>query len=79
MLISLTATLGLLTKSQMTDIANLSRWAFLLTFAGVGLQTNIRELRKQGLRPLAVGAIGEVAIAGLTLVLILGASRAFAL
>ncbi|MBV9938086.1 MAG: putative sulfate exporter family transporter [Acidobacteriaceae bacterium] len=79
LLISLAATLGLFTKGQMTDIANLSRWAFLLTFAGVGLQTNIRELRKQGLKPLAVGAIGELAIAGLTLVLVLGASRAFAL
>ena len=79
LLISLAATFGLFTKGQMTDIANLSRWAFLLTFAGVGLQTNIRELRKQGLKPLAVGAIGEVAIAGLTLALVLGASRAFTL
>ncbi len=79
LLISLAATLGLFTKGQITDIANLSRWAFLLTFAGVGLQTNLRELRKQGFKPLVVGAIGEVAIAALTLVLVLGASRAFAL
>jgi uncharacterized membrane protein YadS len=79
LLISLAATLGIFTKAQMTDLANLSRWAFLLTFAGVGLQTNIRELRKQGLRPLAIGAIGEAAIAGLTLALVLGASRQFGL
>jgi uncharacterized membrane protein YadS len=45
----------------------------------VGLQTNIRELRKQGLKPLAVGAIGELVIAGLTLAMVLGASRAFTL
>src|SRR4051794_7614310 len=77
LLISLAATLGMFTKGQMADIANLSRWAFLLTFAGVGLQTNIRELRRQGLKPLAVGAIGEAVIAGLTLVMVLGASRAF--
>jgi uncharacterized membrane protein YadS len=43
----------------------------------VGLQTNIREMRKQGLRPLAVGAIGEFAIAGITLALIFAASRWF--
>ena len=72
--LSLAATLGAFSKPQLADIANFSRWAFLLTFAGVGLQTNIRELRNQGLRPLAVGAIGEFAIAGLTLALIVGAS-----
>jgi uncharacterized integral membrane protein (TIGR00698 family) len=75
LLISLLATLNFFTKQQMTDLANLSRWAFLLTFAGVGLQTNLGQLRKQGLKPLAVGAIGEFVLAGLTLVMILGASR----
>jgi uncharacterized integral membrane protein (TIGR00698 family) len=75
LLISLAATAGVFNKSQITDIANLSRWAFLLTFAGVGLQTNIRELRKQGFKPLVVGALGELAIAGLTLGLIVGASK----
>ncbi len=77
--ISLAATVGLFSKPQIADIANLSRWAFLLTFAGVGLQTNIAQLRRQGLRPLAVGAIGEFAIAGLTLGLITVASRFVAL
>jgi hypothetical protein len=77
LLISLLATIGVFTKPQIADLANLSRWAFLLTFAGVGLQTNVRQMRKQGLRPLAVGAIGEFAIAGLTLALIFAASRWF--
>jgi uncharacterized integral membrane protein (TIGR00698 family) len=77
LLISLLATLGAFTPGQMNDLANLSRWAFLLTFAGVGLRTDLRELRKQGLRPLVVGAAGEFAIAGITLAMVLGASRAF--
>jgi uncharacterized membrane protein YadS len=47
----------------------------LLTFAGVGLRTNIRELGKQGIRPFLVGAVGEIVIAGLTLGLVLGSSR----
>jgi len=77
LLISLLATVGFFTKGQNTSLANLSRWAFLLTFAGVGLRTNIREMRKQGLRPFAVGFIGEVAIALFTLGLVVGAARVF--
>src|SRR3954465_9089722 len=63
LVISSATTVGFFSKSQITDIANLSRWAFLLTFAGVGLRTNIRGMMKQGLRPFLVGAIGEFAIA----------------
>jgi uncharacterized integral membrane protein (TIGR00698 family) len=70
-LMSLVATLGVFSKPQMTDLANLSRWAFLLTFAGVGLRTNIREMSKQGFRPFIVGAVGEFALAALTLGLIM--------
>src|SRR5215469_13263319 len=75
LLISLLATLGFFTKPQLTSLANLSRWAFLLTFAGVGLRTSFRELGKQGWRPFAVGAIGEVFIAILTLGLVYGADH----
>ena len=75
LLISLLATLSFFTKPQLSSLANLSRWAFLLTFAGVGLRTNLRELGKQGWRPFAVGAIGEVFIALLTLGLVYGANR----
>lgn len=75
LLISVLATYQFFNKDQVTALANLSRWAFLLTFAGVGLRTNFREMRKQGLRPFAVGAIGEVAIAGFTLALVFGAQK----
>jgi hypothetical protein len=34
-------------------------------------------MRKQGLRPFAVGAIGEVVIAGFTLGLVYGAGKLF--
>jgi len=77
LLVSLLATVGFFTKDQNTALANLSRWAFLLTFAGVGLRTNFREMRKQGLRPFAVGFIGEIAIALFTLVLVIAAGRLF--
>lgn len=77
LLISLLATIGFFTKDQNTSLANLSRWAFLLTFAGVGLRTNFRQMRKQGLRPFVVGFVGEVVIAAFTLALVLVSARVF--
>ncbi|MGI4758414.1 MAG: putative sulfate exporter family transporter, partial [Janthinobacterium lividum] len=62
-------------KPQLLALGNLSRWAFLLTFAGVGLRTSFKDLAKQGARPFLVGAIGEIAIAVITLVLVIGADR----
>jgi uncharacterized integral membrane protein (TIGR00698 family) len=77
LLISVLATYAFFNKEQVGALANLSRWAFLLTFAGVGLRTNFRDMRKQGLRPFAVGAIGEVVIAVFTLGLVVGAEKLF--
>lgn len=75
LLISLLASLQVFDKPQTAALGNLSRWAFLLTFAGVGLRTNIRAMLKQGIRPFVVGAVGEAVIAMLTLGLVVGASR----
>src|SRR6202012_1169335 len=75
LLISLLASLSVFNKGQIDSIANLSRWAFLLTFAGVGLRINFKEMKKQGIRPFIVGALGEVVIAAITLGLVLGASK----
>jgi uncharacterized integral membrane protein (TIGR00698 family) len=77
LLISLLATIGFFSKPQLLAVGNLSRWAFLLTFAGVGLRISIRDLSKQGIRPLLVGTIGEIAIAAITLGLVYGADRLF--
>jgi uncharacterized integral membrane protein (TIGR00698 family) len=75
LLISLLATVGFFSKTQLVAVGNLSRWAFLLTFAGVGLRTNLRELSKQGARPFIVGAVGEIVIALITLGLVFGADH----
>jgi uncharacterized integral membrane protein (TIGR00698 family) len=75
LLISLLASLSVFNKDQIGSLANLSRWAFLLTFAGVGLRINFKEMKKQGIRPFIVGALGEVVIAAITLGLVLGASK----
>jgi uncharacterized integral membrane protein (TIGR00698 family) len=73
LVISLLVSVHVFSNEQVGALANLSRWAFLLTFAGVGLRTNFREMAKQGARPFIVGALGEILIAGLTLGLVVGA------
>ena len=77
LLISTLATAGAFSKPELLVLGNLSRWAFLLTFAGVGLRTSFKDLSKQGLRPFLVGAIGEVVIATLTLGLVYGADHLY--
>ena len=77
LLISGLATAGAFTKPELTTLGNLSRWAFLLTFAGVGLRTSFKDLSKQGIRPFLVGAIGEVVIAAITLGLVYGADHLY--
>ena|ERR1700723_1931479 len=62
-------------KPQIADLANLSHWAFLPTLAGVGLRTHLREMTKQGIRPFLVGAIGEFAIPGVTLAMVITLAR----
>src|ERR1700758_1874137 len=70
------ATAGWLSKGQSTNIANVSKWAFLLTFAGVGLNTTVRDLVRTGWRPLVVAIIGLVVVAAVSLGLVLFTSRA---
>ena len=58
LLISALATFGVFSKPQLATLGNLSRWAFLLTFAGVGLRSNLGDVLMQGAGPFVVGAIG---------------------
>jgi len=66
-------------RGQALVLGNLSRWAFLLTFAGVGLRTDLRGMFKNKFRPLVVGALGEVLIALLTLGLVVAANAVWRL
>ena len=75
--VSAIATAGWLSKGQSANIANVSKWAFLLTFAGVGLNSNIRELVRTGWRPLLVAVVGLVVVAAVSLGLVLLTSRVF--
>ncbi len=73
--VSAIATTGWLTKGQTANLANVSKWAFLLTFAGVGLNTDIRQIARTGWRPLVVAVIGLVVVASVSLGIVLLTSR----
>ncbi|MBB3751666.1 putative integral membrane protein (TIGR00698 family) [Mycolicibacterium sp. BK634] len=75
LVVSALATAHLLSKGQVANLGNVSKWAFLLTFAGVGLTTNFRELARTGWRPLVVAVIGLVVVAVVSLGLVLVTSR----
>ncbi len=73
--ISLLATSGFFSGAQLTSLSNLSKWAFLPAFAGVGLRTQLSDLVNQGWRPIVVGVLGEIFIAAVTLALVVLAYR----
>ena len=73
--VSAIATAGWLTKGQTANLGNVSKWAFLLTFAGVGLNTDIRQIVRTGWRPLVVAVIGLVVVASVSLGIVLLTSR----
>lgn len=50
-------------------------WFFTLGFVGLGLGTNLRDLKKAGGKPLLIGLIAGLAKVGLSLLVIIGASR----
>src|SRR5947209_1882849 len=75
--VSAIATAGWLTKGQTANLANVSKWAFLLTFAGVGLNTDIRQIARTGWRPLVVAVIGLIVVASVSLGIVLLTSRVF--
>ncbi len=77
--VSMLATLHFFAPQQVASLGNLSRWAFLLTFAGVGLKTDFREIKRQGLRPFVVGALAELSVTVVTLGLVLAAASLFKL
>jgi uncharacterized integral membrane protein (TIGR00698 family) len=73
--ISVLATAGFFTTPQLKSLGNLSQWAFLPAFAGVGLRTRLRDLVNQGWRPILVGVLGEIFIALVTLVMVFAVYR----
>jgi len=65
LLFSLLATGGLFSAANLAAFKNLSKWAFLLAFTGVGFRTRFSRM-KAGLKPFIVGLGVESAVALVT-------------
>ena len=73
--VSAIATAHGFSKGQTANLANVSKWGFLLTFAGVGLNTDLRQIARTGWRPLVVAVIGLTVVASVSLGIVLLTSR----
>lgn len=69
MLMSILATAGVFSSQEISALKNLSSWAFLLAFAGVGFRTRFSEM-KAGLKPFLVGLTVDGAVCILTFLLV---------
>jgi len=58
-------------SSLLSALKHFEKWAFLLTFAGVGLRTRFKDMGKAGWKPFIVGISTEAAVAGFTLLMVL--------
>lgn len=67
----LVASSGLVPASVTAASVPLTQGLLAMGLAAMGLQTDVRRLAARGLRPLALGALASVFIAGLTLALVL--------
>jgi uncharacterized integral membrane protein (TIGR00698 family) len=67
--LSILSSVGVFSPEQAKTLTNLSKWFFVLTFAGVGLSLQFSRMRA-GIRPFLVGLGVESAVAIITLVVI---------
>jgi len=66
----LVANIGILSDSQITSLENMSNWAFLIAFVGLGLEIKLDEFRSIGYRPVLVVLIGMGIVATTMLLLV---------
>ncbi len=69
LILSLLSTMGFFTSTQLKAIDNLTKWIFMMTFAGVGLATDFSKM-KSGIRPFLVGLAVDISITVITLVMV---------
>lgn len=69
MAFSLLATVGFLTPAHAKVLNNASKWLFMLTFAGVGLSTEFKQM-KSGFKPFLVGFGVEAIVSIVTYLLV---------
>lgn len=70
LLLIVAASSGVFTQHQISTLTAWSDWLFLVAFAGLGLEMNVREMGQTGIKPLLVVLGGFVAASSLSLVLV---------
>ncbi|EMA44008.1 YeiH family protein [Halococcus saccharolyticus] len=70
--VMLVANLGLLGDSAITSLSHAADWAFMLAFAGLGLEIDVDELRSTGYRPVLVVLVGLVVVSTTVLLVVNG-------
>jgi len=70
-LVMLIASIGFLSGDQIESMKNGYNWAFMVAFAGLGLQINVNDMRATGIRPIITVLLGLVTISTVTLGLLL--------
>lgn len=68
--VMLIANVGVLDGAQITSLSHASNYAFLLAFAGVGLEFQLEELRETGYQPVLTVLSGLVIMSTTVLVLV---------
>ncbi len=66
---------GAFTPESRVWMGKVMTWFFTLGFVGLGLGTNLRDLKKAGGKPLIIGLIAGLAKVGLSLLVVIGAGR----
>ena len=64
------ANTGLLSSSQVTSLSHLSDWAFLVAFAGLGLEIQFADFRSTGYKPIVVVFTGWIIVASVMLLVV---------
>jgi uncharacterized integral membrane protein (TIGR00698 family) len=70
LVVMVVANVGLLTAAQIDSLSHLSDWAFLIAFAGLGLEFQVDELRSTGYKPILVVLSGLFVVATVMLVVV---------
>jgi len=70
-LMALLGTKGFFTDFGLKQLTNAGKFLILMGLAGIGMNTRISAFKGIGLRPLVVGLIGSIIVAGLSILLII--------
>lgn len=70
LVVSILVTIGFFSPSETKLINHLTKWAFMLTFAGVGFRTRFCEMKKAGIKAFFVGFSAELLVSIITLIMV---------